>query len=85
MIMSYFELKRRDCKVESFYTTGRQKMIDCFSFDGFCSHRNNVFEPMGCFYHFFPCQELSLSLAEEDIKGGSEKRELDVLRRGYTH
>ena len=25
MVMSYFQPKRPDCKIESFYTTGRQK------------------------------------------------------------
>ena len=42
-----------------------------------------VFEAMGCFYHFSPCQELHPSPTEEDIKRGSRKRELDELRRGY--
>ena len=36
---------------------------------------------MGCFYHFCPCQELCLSLTEENIQRGSKKRELDALRR----
>ena len=69
--------------IESFYTTGRQKKIDCFSVDGFCSHCNTVFEAMGCFYHFCPCQELRSSLTEEDIKRGIRRRELDELRRSY--
>ena len=64
-------------------TLQADKKIDCFSVDGFCSHCNTVFEAMGCFYHFCPCQELHPSLAEEDIKHGSRKRELDELRRGY--
>ena len=81
--MSYFQSTRPDCKVESFFTTGRQKKIDCFSVDGFCSHCNTVFEAMGCFYHFCPCQELRLSLTEEEIERGSKKRELDALRRHY--
>ena len=38
---------------------------------------------MHCFYHFCPCQELRPSLTENDIKRGSEERELDELRRGY--
>ena len=83
MVMSYFQRTRPDCEIESFYTTGRQKKIDCFSVDGFCSHCNTVFEAMGCFYHFCPCQELRPSLTEEDIKRGSGKRELNELRRGY--
>ena len=45
------------------------------------SHCNTVFEAMGCFYHFCPCQELRLSFTEEDIQRGSKKRELDALRR----
>ena len=35
MVMSYFQRTRPDCKIESFYTTGRQKKIDRFSVDGF--------------------------------------------------
>ena len=83
MVMTYFQRTRPDCKIESFYTTGRQKKIDRFSIDGFCSHCKTLFEAMGCFYHFCPCQELRASLTEEDIKRGSRKRELDELRRGY--
>ena len=82
-VMSYFQRTRPDFKIESFYTTGRQKKIDCFSGDGFCSHCNTVFEAMGCFYHFCPCQELHPSLTEDDIQRGSEKRELDALRPHY--
>ena len=83
MVMSYFQRTRPDCKVESFYTTGSQKQNDYFSVDGLCSHCNTVIETMGCFYHFYPCQELRLSLTEEDVKRGSKKRELDELRRRY--
>ena len=82
MVMSCFQLTRPDCKIESFYTTGRLKKIDRFSVDGFFSHCNTVFEAMGCFYHFCLCQELRPSLTEEDIKRGS-RRELDELRRSY--
>ena len=83
MVMSYFQRTRPECEIESFFTTGRQKKIDCSTFDGFCFHCNTVFEAMGCFYHFCPCQELRASLTEEDIQRGSKKRELDELRRHY--
>ena len=83
MVMSYFQRTRPECKIESFFTTGRQKKIDCFSVDGFCSHCNTVFEAMGCFHHFCPCQELRPSLTEEDIQLGSRKRELDAMRRHF--
>ena len=80
--MSYFPRTRPDRKIESFYNTGRQKKIDCFSVDAFCSHCKTVFEAMGCFYHFCPCQELC-PILNEDVKRGSRKRELDELRRGH--
>ena len=83
MVMSYFQLTRSECEIESFITTGIQKKIDCCSFDGFCSHRNIVFKAMACFYHFCFCEELRPSLIEEDIQHGSKKRELDALRRHY--
>ena len=81
MVMSYFQRTRPECDIEGFFTTGRQKKIDWFSVDRFCSHCNTVFEAMGCFYHFGPCEELRPSLTEEDIQRGSKKRELDALRR----
>ena len=83
MVLSYFQRTRPDCKIESFYTTGIQKTIDRFSVDGFCSYCNTVFEAMGCFYHFCPCQELRSSLIEEGIIRGSSRRELDEVRRSY--
>ena len=83
MVMSCFQRTRPDCKIKSFYTTGRQKKIDRFSVDGFCSHCSTLFEAMGFFYHFCLCQELRPSLTEEDIKRGSRKRELDELRQKY--
>ena len=81
--MSCSQGTRPECEIESFFTTGRQKKIDCFSVDGFCSPCNTVFEAVGCFYHFCPCQELCPSLTEEDILRGSKKRGLDALRRHY--
>ena len=38
---------------------------------------------MGCFYHFYPRQEVRPSLTEEHMQGGSKKRELDALGRHY--
>ena len=40
-----------------------------------------MFEAIGCFYHFCPCEELRPSLTEEDIQRRSKKRELDALRQ----
>ena len=83
MVMSYLQRTRPECETQSFFTTGKQKKIDFFCVDKFCSHCNDVFEAMGCFYHFCPCLDLPLSLTEEDIQRGSKKRELDALRRHY--
>ena len=83
MVMFCSQRTRPECRIESFFIIGRQKKIECFSVDGFCSHCNTAFEAMGCFYHFRPCQELRLSLTEEDIQRGTKKRELDELRRYY--
>ena len=33
-----------------------------------------VIETMGCFYHYFPCQDARPSLIEEDIARGNKKR-----------
>ena len=81
MVMSYFQRTTPECEIETFFTAGRQKKIDCFSVDGFCSHCNTVFEAMGCSYHFCPRQELRPSPIEEDFQRGSKKRELDALGR----
>ena len=83
MVMSSFQQTTPECKIESFSTTGRQKKIDCFNFDGFCSHCNAVFEQMLCFYHFCPCQDVRPPLTEKDNQRGSNKREIDEKRRSY--
>ena len=81
MVMSCFQGKRTECKIESSFTIGRDNKIDHFSLDGFCSDCSTVFEAMGCFYHFCSFQEVRLSLIEEVMENGSMKRELDELRR----
>ena len=83
MVMSYFQRTRPECEIETFFTTGRQKKIECFSVGGLFSHCNTVFEAMGCFYYFCSCQELRPSLTEEDTQLGSKKRELDALKQHY--
>ena len=83
MVMSYFQRQRPECKNESFYTAGTQKKIDYFKVDGFCAHCNTVFEAMGFFYLYCPCQEARPSLTEEDIKRGNKKREMDQMRKQY--
>ena len=58
--------------------------IDCFSVGGFCYHCNTVFEAMGCYYHYCPCQEARPSLTDADIeKGIKNERQQDEMRRDY--
>ena len=71
MVMSYFQRTRPECAIEIFFTTSKQKKIDCFSVDGFCSHCNTVFEAVVCFHYFCLCQEPHPSFIKEDIQRGS--------------
>ena len=81
MVMSYSQRQRPVCKNESLYTTGTPKKFDCFKVDDFGAHCNTVFEAMGCFYHYCPCQEARLSLTEKDNERGNKKREMDQMRK----
>ena len=58
--------------------------MDCFKVEGFCAHCNTVFEAMGCFYHYYQCEEARLSLTEDDIQHGNKKREMDQMRKQYN-
>ena len=80
--MSYFQANRPECKIESYYTTGKRKK-NCFRADGFCNHCKTVFEAMGCYFHFCPCQETRPSLTDDDIKREIQKRKMDELRKDY--
>ena len=83
MVLSYFQRRRPDCKIEINVTTGRQKNIDCFSVDRICYHCNTVFEALVCYYHYCPCQEARPSLTDTVIGRGVKKRQQDEMRRNY--
>ena len=83
MVMSYLQSQHLEYKIESYYTIGKKKKNDCFSAHGFCTHCNTVFEAMGCYFYFRPCQEAKASLSEEETHRGIRKREQDELRRDY--
>ena len=57
LVMSSFQRIRTECKIVSNITTETQRKIDCFSANGFCSHCNTVFEAVGYYCHYCPCQE----------------------------
>ena len=81
--MFYFQSIRPECKIESDISTTTQKKIDCFSADGFCRYCNTVFEAMGCYYHYCPCQETRAALFEKEVERGCKRREMDQMRRAY--
>ena len=83
MVLSYFQQSRPDCKIESNVTTGRQKKINCLSVGGICYLCNNVFEAMGCYYHYCHRQEARPSLADTDLQRGMKKRQQHEMRRDY--
>ena len=67
------KISRKWFKIKSFYTTGKQKKIDCFYVDGYCDHHKTVIEAMGCYYHFCSCQKPVLccqnKISKEKIRG----------------
>ena len=82
-VMSFYQETRPECKIESFFTSEKQKKIDCFNVDGYCDHCRTVFEAMGCNYHFCSCYEARPSSIEQDIERGNKKREMDDMRQEY--
>ena len=42
MVMYFYQELRPECKIQSFYITGKQKKIDCFHVDGYCDHCKTV-------------------------------------------
>ena len=83
MVPPYFKQSQPDCKIESNVPADRRKKIDCFGVDGIFYHCNPVFEAMGCYYHYCPCQEARHSLTDTAIERGMKKRPQDEMRRDY--
>ena len=83
MVLSYFQQTCPECRIESNVTTGKQKKIDCFSVDGIFNHCDTVFEAMGCYFNYCPCQEDRSSLTDNEIMRGIKKREQDQMRKDY--
>ena len=81
--MSFYQETRPEFKIESFFTSAKQKKIGCFNVDGYCDHCKTVFEAMRCYYHFCSCQEARPSITDQDIQRGNKKREMGDMRREY--
>ena len=78
MVLSYFQQTSPECRIESSVTTGRKKKIDSFSVDGNCDHCNSVFEAMGCYFHYCPCQETRPSLTDNEIMRKIKKEGIEL-------
>ena len=52
----------------------KQEKVDSFNADGFSGHCNTVFEAMGCFHHYSPCEEAQPALTEVIFERGTRKR-----------
>ena len=83
VVMSYFQRKRPDCRIENVYTAGTQKKIDCSNAGGFCGLGNTLFEAMGCFFLRSFCEEARSALFREDFQIGIRKREINEMRKQY--
>ena len=80
LVLFYFHQIRPDWRIKSNVTTGKQKNVDCFSVDGVCNYCNTVFEAMGCYFHYCPCQETRPTLTDNAIMRGIKKREKKQMR-----
>ena len=58
-VIEYLQSTRPECLIQSQFSHKKQKKIGTYLVDGFCSHCNTVFEAMGCYFHFCPCQRKS--------------------------
>ena len=78
-VIEYLQSTPPQCLIQSQFS---HKKIGTYLVDGFCSHCNTVFEAMGCYFHFCPCQE-EKRLLFEVIENGLKTRERDSDRREY--
>ena len=73
MVMSYLQSQRPNCTIESYYTTGTQKMIDCFNVDGFWAHCKTVFEAMVVTFTFVHVRKQERACQRKRLKKDSRK------------
>ena len=49
MVMSFYQESRPECKIESFFKSGKKKKMDGFNVDSYCDHCETMFEATGCY------------------------------------
>ena len=72
-----------DAKLKVTRLHEHRKKNDCFSVDGYCNHCKTVFEAMGCYFLFCPCQGARPSLSDDELKRGAKKRKMNELQKNY--
>ena len=77
MVMSSFQLRRPDGKVDNFYITGRQNKIERFSMVGFFLIATLRLHPWAGLMTFVPVKKFD-SLSLEKTFNGVVKRELSM-------
>ena len=82
IVLKYFQTQNPHCYIQSQFNQKSQKRIGAYLVDGFCSHCNTVFEVLGCYWHFCPCQEKK-RLPIDEIEKGLKRREYDECRRKF--
>ena len=80
--MDYLQQVQPNCKIQTLFSRKKQKKIGRYIVDRFCNHCNTVFEAMGFFFHFCPCQE-EKPLLFEYIENVLKRREFDNDRKRY--
>ena len=83
IFMPYFQRMRPDCRIESLYTTETQKRLSLTKKMG-SMDIDRVFEVMGCFHPYCPCQEARPAPTENDIQRGTRKKKMDEMRKQYV-
>ena len=80
MVITHLQPQCPECTFESYYSTGKQKKIDCFCVDVFCAHCNTVFEAMGCCFHFL---RIERSPSKPLVGGNAERNQKREENKGF--
>ena len=78
-VIDHFQSTRPECLIQSQFSNKKQKKLKHI-LSMVSALIATVFEAMGCYFHFCPCQE-EKPLLFEDIENGLKTRERDSDRR----
>ena len=89
MVMSYYQRIRPQFRSISFYTTGTQKAVDCFSVTCSASTASLYLKPWGVIIFTVPVRKHIFLLTDDEIQRGNKKkmnesRRNSFLEQGHT-